>query len=150
MAIIKPVKATWGSVKEDRMRRKILSSATVIVTLVAITLVSTGCFGGNNNSGDGNSTPPANTAKPSPTVLPVAATTSGTETAYYTTLDIKVKNEGSEGIVLVKASVTQAGTTNTNEMPVFLSKGETEEIKLTFPLVWKGGDFTYNVQAALP
>jgi PBP1b-binding outer membrane lipoprotein LpoB len=132
------------------MKRGKPFSAIVIVILVAVLLVSGGCFGGNSGAGNVTASPTNTTLKPKPTVLPVAAATNGTDKAYYTTLDIKVKNEGAEGIVLVKASVTQAGTTNTNEMPVYLMKGETDEIKLTFPLVWKGGEFSYDVQAVLP
>lgn len=132
------------------MRRRKLLSAIIIVILVAILLLPTACFGGNSSTQNDSTTPSSTLIKPKPTVLPVSATTSGTEKAYYTTLDIKVKNDGADGIVLVEASVTQAGVTNTNEMPVYLLKGETEEIKLTFPLVWQGGDFSYNVQAVIP
>jgi hypothetical protein len=35
-------------------------------------------------------------------------------------------------------------------MPVYLKQGETHELKLTFPLVWQGGDFTPNVQTVIP
>ena len=66
------------------------------------------------------------------------------------TLDINIKNEGSEGTVLVQAAVTQAGKTITNEMPVFVKKGATGETKMTFPLVWKGGETTYTIKAITP
>jgi hypothetical protein len=46
--------------------------------------------------------------------------------------------------------VSQAGKTAQNEMEVFLKQGESHEIKLTYPLVWQGGDFATNVQAIVP
>lgn len=87
---------------------------------------------------------------PQPQVESVVATTSGTENGYYATLDIKVKNSGAEGTVLIQASITQNGKTTTNGMPVYLTQGEEQELKLTFPLVWGGGEFTSNVQAIMP
>jgi hypothetical protein len=88
--------------------------------------------------------------KPQPRVENVVATTSGSPSAYYATLDIKIKNVGAEGTVLVQAAVTQNGKTSSNEMPVFLKKNETHELKLTFPLVWQGGDFTSSVKTIVP
>jgi hypothetical protein len=127
-------------------RFKILASAVLIIA-IAIMLAATSCFSGNSS----NTTSVSTTAlKPLPQVESVVATTSGTETAYYTTLDIKVKNDGAEGTILVVASVTQSGDTNTDKMPVFLKKGESHELKMTFPLVWQGGEFTSNVQTIVP
>ena len=110
-------------------------------------MVTAGCFGG--------STSPAASATPTvlipaPRVVSVVAATSGTQNAYYTTLDITVKNDGAEGTVLVRGTVTQAGTSNEREMPVFLKQGESHELKLTFPLVWQGGAFTSDVKAVVP
>jgi len=80
----------------------------------------------------------------------VVATTSGTEAAYFATLDISVKNNGAEGTILVIGSITQGGRTSQSEMPVFLKEGQSHELKLTYPLVWRGGDFTSNVQTIIP
>jgi hypothetical protein len=80
----------------------------------------------------------------------VVASTSGVQGAYFATLDIKVKNTGAEGTILVQGAVTQAGNTVTREMEVFLKQGESHELKLTYPLVWQGGDFTSNVKAIVP
>ena len=93
---------------------------------------------------------PPNAVKPQPQVEKVIATTSGTQSAYYATLDIKVKNTGAEGTILVKAAITQNGKSSSNEMPVFLKQNETHELKMTFPLVWQGGEFTSNVTAVIP
>lgn len=125
---------------------KIIGAAVLTVSTLLM-LLTAGCFGGTTT----NSTTVSTTAiKPQPIVDSVVATTSGTESAYYTTLDIKVSNDGAEGTILVQASVTQNGKTKNNEMPVFLKKGESHELKMTFPLVWQGGDFTSNVQTVVP
>jgi hypothetical protein len=131
------------------MRRIGLLSVAILLVL-AIMLTATGCFGSNGGS---NTTPQTSTpivVKPLPRIESVVATTSGNQKAYYVTLDIKVKNEGAKGTVLVQASVTQSGVTNQNEMAIFLKQGDSHELEMTFPLVWQGGVFTTNVQAIVP
>jgi ABC-type Fe3+-hydroxamate transport system substrate-binding protein len=131
------------------MNRKLFICAAILL-LVALLISLTGCLG---NIGTSEQTPSAdsnNAVKPKAIVEKVVATTSGTEKAYYATLDIKVKNDGAEGVVLVRASVTQSGKTTQNEMPVYLAQGETHQLKLTFPLVWQGGEFTSSVQTVIP
>jgi hypothetical protein len=124
-------------------------TAVFAAVLLALMLVSTSCFGGTASSGSSNSPTPS-VLVPQPRVENVVATTTGTESAYYATLDIKVRNDGAEGTILVVASLTQAGKTAKNQMPVFLKKGESHELKMTFPLVWQGGEFTTNVQTIIP
>jgi hypothetical protein len=131
------------------MKRVMLLGAAIVIMLGTLMLTFTGCFGSGNRT-EITTTITPDALKPKPTVLPVVATTSGTEAAYYAVLDIKVKNEGAEGVVLVKASVTQNGVTNTNEMPVYLKNKETHGLKMTFPLVWKGGEFKSAVEAVVP
>ena len=133
------------------MQRNRILGSSVLVIVVLMMLVSTSCFGGASMAGDdssGTSAPAIIT--PKPVVQTTVAATSGTANGYYVTLDITVKNDGAEGTILVIANVTQAGVTATNEMPVFIKKGATQELKMTFPLVWKGGDPTYTVQAVIP
>jgi hypothetical protein len=135
---------TGYPVQEGNMpSSKILAIAILIMVTTCLVLV-TGCLGNST------STITPTVTMPQPQVESVFASTSGTQTGYYTTLDIKVKNSGAEGTILVQAKVTQNGTTSQSEMPVFLKQNEEHELKLTFPLVWKGGDFTCNVQAVLP
>src|ERR1035437_8060400 len=129
------------------MQRSNLIGAVIFVIVAALMLIAASCFG-SNTATNGSATPAV--VKPQPHVENVVATTSGTQSAYYTTLDITVKNEGAEGTILVQASITQNGKTSQNEMPVFLKQGETHELKLTFPLVWQGGEFTSNVQTVIP
>ncbi len=132
------------------MRRLILTATVILVLTAALLTGLTGCFlSSSNNSGSTNAPSPT-VVKPSPSVVSVVATTSGTQTAYYATLDIKVKNSGAEGTILVKAALTQNGKSSSNEMPVFLKQNESHELKLTFPLVWQGGDFTSNVETIVP
>ncbi len=116
---------------------------------VVLMMLTSGCFGSTSAANSSGVASPT-VVKPKPKVENVVATTSGTQLAYYATLDIKVKNEGAEGTILVQATITQSGKNSTNEMPVFLKQGETHELKLTFPLVWEGGDFTSDVKTLIP
>jgi len=130
------------------MRRSILISLAIIIS-AALMLAGAGCL--SNSSAEQTPTTASDKAVlPAPIVEKVIATTSGTEKAYYAILNIRVKNEGAEGVILVQASVSQAGKTSTSEMPVYLKEGESHEIKLTFPLVWKGGEFTTHVETIVP
>jgi hypothetical protein len=130
------------------MKRVIIIGA-IMIMLGTLLVVATGCFGNASAIGN-NPTVTPEALKPKPKILPVVATTTGTANAYYAVLDIKVKNEGAEGVVLVKANLSQAGATQSDEMPVYLKHNETHELKLTFKLVWKGGDFQSDVQAIVP
>jgi hypothetical protein len=126
--------------------RFVCVTALIIVVLFSIT----GCFGVASGAGNSTGTPSPVVLMPKPVVGNVVATTSGTSSAYYATLDITVKNEGAEGLILVKASITQNGKTSQDEMPVFLKQGKSHELKMTFPLVWQGGSFTSDVLAVVP
>jgi|WetSurMetagenome_2_1015567.scaffolds.fasta_scaffold241332_1 hypothetical protein len=131
------------------MKRLNIFSAAILVIAVALMLITPGCFGSTGITGNSATTTPT-MVKPQPRIANVVATTSGTKSAYYATLDIKVKNDGAEGIILVRATVTQSSKSSQNEMPVFLKQGEEHELKMTFPLVWEGGEFTSDVQAVIP
>jgi hypothetical protein len=131
------------------MRCSKLLVAAALVIAAALMLVTTSCFGNTGLTGSSASATPT-VVKPNPQIESVVATTSGTKAAYYATLDIKAKNNGAEGTILVVASVVQNGKTSQNEMEVFLKQGESHELKMTFPLVWEGGIFTSNVQALVP
>jgi hypothetical protein len=133
--------------QEDLMDRRILFGAAIAVMLAALMVLSTGCFGSSNAQ---PTTSTSEAVKPKPSVVKTVATTSGTESAYYATLDITVKNDGAEGTILVQASITQTGKTTQNSMPVFLKEGQDHELKLTFPLTWQGGEWTSNVQTIIP
>lgn len=129
------------------MKRFKISSVIILIIMLVIMITAPGCF---KESSSNTTSITATALKPQPKVESVIATTSGTEAAYFTTLDIKVKNDGAEGTILVVAGVTQNGKSSQEKMPVFLKKGESHELKMTFPLVWLGGDFTTNVQTIVP
>jgi len=131
------------------MQKYKIFGAAVLAIVMVLSLTASGCFSGtgsNNNDPDSRATP----VKPNPKVESVIETTSGTQNAYYATLDITVKNDGAEGIFLVVASVTQNGKTSRNEWPVYLKQGKSYEMKMTFPLTWKGGKWESNVQTVVP
>jgi len=124
-----------------------------VIILIAIAVVmASACGGGSSASTNPKPTAVASSdiSKPSPTVLLVNATTAGVLDNYYAILNITAKNEGADGIVIVVASITQAGQTQRNEMPVYLTAGSAQTVKLVFPLKWKGGDWTPTVETVLP
>jgi hypothetical protein len=132
-------------VKEEEMRRSKLFGAVILVVLAASMVLAVGCSSKSSSSSSSGTV-----EKPQPKVESVVATTSGTQSAYYTTLDIKVKNNGADGLIIVKASVTQGEKTNQLDASFFLKKGGEYELPLTFPLVWGGGEFTYSAETSLP
>ena len=124
-----------------------------VIILIAIAAVTASACGGGSSA----STNPIPTAvassdicKPSPAVLLVNATTAGVFENYYAILNITAKNEGADGVVIVVASITQAGQTQNNEIPVYLTSGSAQTVKLVFPLKWKGGDWAPTVQTEVP
>jgi hypothetical protein len=129
------------------MNRTRFSIALLIISAVLM-LFTSSCFGSTGLGG--TQATPGEVIKPKPAVEKITASTSGVENAYYAIVDIVVKNTGAEGTVLVVASVVQNGVTQQNEMPVYMMNGETHELKMTFPLRWKGGEFTANAQCTLP
>jgi hypothetical protein len=136
--------------KEDNMKYTKLAG---LIILIAITAVMAAACGGSSSA----STNPSPTAvaassisKPNPTVLQVNATTTGTLDNYYAILIINVKNQGSDGMIIVAGNITQAGQTQSKEMAVYLTSGSSQTVKLVFPLKWKGGEWTPSVQTVIP
>jgi hypothetical protein len=126
--------------------------AGVIILIAIAAVMASACGGGGsaNTNPKPTSVPASDISKPSPTVLLVNATTAGLFENYYAILNITAKNEGADGVVIVVASITQAGQTQKNEMPVYLTAGSAQTVKLVFPLKWKGGDWTPTVQTEIP
>ncbi|MCX5994842.1 MAG: hypothetical protein NTV59_02445 [Chloroflexi bacterium] len=126
--------------------------AGVIILIVIAAVMASACGGSSsaNTNQKPTSVPASDISKPSPTVLLVNATTAGLFENYYAILNITAKNEGADGVVIVVASITQAGQTQKNEMPVYLTAGSAQTVKLVFPLKWKGGDWTPTVQTEVP
>ncbi len=122
-----------------------------IVLLVAIAaLLASACGGSSASTEDQTTMPSSQINKPQPTVVQVNATTAGVFEDYCAILDITVRNDGADGVVVVVGSITQAGETNKSEIPVSLTKGASQTVKLVFPLKWRGGDWTPNVSTEVP
>jgi len=135
------------------MPRKKIFFVFVLIFILAIALSAGACFAGNTDDDDDDNTTTTSKATviiPDPEVVSVVASTSGTEDAYYVTLDIKVTNNGADGIILIEATVTQGDEIQKDETTVFLKQNADYEYKMTFPLEWKGGDFETDVTASLP
>lgn len=122
-----------------------------IILLVAIAaLLASACGGGGASTEAKTAMPSSEITKPKPTVVLVNATTAGVFDNYCAILDISIKNDGADGMVVVVGTVTQAGETKKNEIPVYLTQGATQTVKLVFPLKWRGGDWTPNVTIEVP
>lgn len=130
------------------MRRNRILSLSVVFLALVLMLVSTGCFSSTSAATTPSGTP--KTVKPKPVVVSVNADTSRTENSYYAILEITVKNEGAEGTVLINASVRQAGKTTSDKMPVYIQKGKTQSVRMIFPLIWEGGEWTPAVSVKVP
>jgi hypothetical protein len=125
--------------------------AGVIILIAIAAVMASACGGGSANTNpQPTSVPASDISKPRPTVLLVNATTAGVFENYYAILNITAKNEGADGVVIVVGSITQDGLTKNNEIPVYLTSGSAQTVKLVFPLKWKGGDWTPTVQTEVP
>ncbi|MEK7280754.1 MAG: hypothetical protein AAB037_00170, partial [Chloroflexota bacterium] len=88
--------------------------------------------------------------KPLPVVGTVTAATTGMFDNYYAIVEATVKNNGADGMVIVAGIITQGANTVKAELPTYITRNTTQTVKLVFPLKWKGGDWTPDVQAVLP
>ncbi len=127
-----------------------LAGVLILIAIAAVMASACGGGGSANTNPQPTSVPASDISKPRPTVLLVNATTAGMFENYYAILNITARNEGADGVVIVVASITQAGQTQKNEMPVYLTSGSAQTVKLVFPLKWKGGDWTPTVQTEVP
>jgi len=130
------------------MRQTKLVGIVLLVALAAV--LASACGGGGADTEAKPTMPSSQISKPKPTVVLVNATTAGVFDNYFAILNITAKNDGADGIVIVVASINQAGETKKNEMPVYLSQGATQTVKLVFPLKWRGGDWTPTVGTEVP
>jgi len=135
---------------EATMKGTKLAGLIILIAIAAVMASACGGGGNANTNPQPTSVPASDISKPRPTVLLVNATTAGILDNYYAILNITAKNEGADGIVIVVATITQAGQTQKNEMPVYLTSGSAQTVKLVFPLKWKGGDWTPTVQTEVP
>ena len=131
------------------MRRVRLLSIVVFVILAAILFSALSCSGGSNTGSSTSTTIEATNVKPSIDSVDVINT--GTQNNYYAILDITVKNDGTDGAVILTGSVTQ-GTQPpvTNEMPVYLVGNSKQVIRMVLPLKWGAGEPIAKAQVRIP
>jgi hypothetical protein len=145
----------WLSLKEveviEYMHRIKLLSVAVLIVLAAVLLLTSGCQGGSSGESNSDNTPVTPTVtKPNPVVESVVANSTGELDKYYAILNITIKNDGAEGMILLKASITQGDQTTDNDISLYMSQGERESVKLVFPLKWQGDEWTPHVTAEVP
>jgi len=138
-----------------QMRKNKIIGFSAIAVLVSVPLIISGCSSIGKTTGSENPTSTSTTvtstiSRPKPVIKSVDATTSGMENNYYAILEITLKNEGSDGTVIVHATLTQGSQTQTNDMITNINKNTTQVVRLTFPLKWKGGEWTQTVEAISP
>jgi hypothetical protein len=134
---------------------KVLRLAFIAVLALSLLLASgcdsiKGAFNSNDDTSTTTAGPVTSMPKPKPVVKSVEATTSGMDNHYYAILEITIENKGSDGTVIVRATLTQGGVTQTNEMITNLDKDKTQTLPLVFPLKWQGGDWTQTVDVIVP
>ena len=131
------------------MKRSMLAGIVLLIAIASV--LASACGGGASASSDAKtSVISSQINKPKPTVVLVNATTAGVFDNYYAILNITTKNDGADGMVVVVGTITQGGETKTGEIPVYLSSGDIQTVKLVFPLKWMGGDWTPNVETRVP
>jgi hypothetical protein len=129
--------------------KKLGGSLLAIIVLLTC-LPGCGLFSTTQSSGATGTPSPAAATKPKPAIVDVTASTSGQLDYYYAVLDINLKNDGSEGTVLVTATVSQGQGNKTLEVPVSLAKDSKQSMRLVFPLKWKGGEWAPTVKVEVP
>lgn len=93
---------------------------------------------------------PAEVLKPKPQVLAVNATTSGMFDNYYAILEVTIRNDGADGMIILVGSINQANTNTKGELPLYLARNITETVSLVLPLKWRGGDWTPSAVTDVP
>ena len=130
-------------------RSRLFGFIALAILMVAL-LLTPGCSSGTNVPSSPGSTPNPIVAKPKPVIESVNAITSGMGNNYFVILEVTIKNEGSDGTVIVSASITQGDQTQANKMVTNMNRNTTQVLRLTFPLKWEGGEWTPTVQALVP
>jgi hypothetical protein len=130
------------------MKRMML--AGIVFLMVIASFLASACGGGSAATEAKTSMLSSQINKPKPIVVLVNATTAGVFDNYYAILNITTKNDGADGMVVVVGTITQGGEAKTGEIPVYLSSGDIQTVKLVFPLKWMGGDWTPNVETRVP
>lgn len=123
-----------------------MKAKIAIAVILFLATILVGCT--SSSAPAATATPQVTTPKPA--VESLNAATSGAMDNYYAILDITVRNDGADGTIIVDASITQAGQTVENELPVYLTRNAKQVVRLVLPLKWKGGDWVPNVATRVP
>jgi len=138
----------YSLARKTMSQTKLLNVAALI--LVAALFLASGCHGGSIAA---NPTQPTTvevkTVKPS--VESVEVVNTGTPDKYYAILDVTVRNDGADGMVIIVGSITQGTQTPiTSEIPVYLTSNSKQVIPIVLPLKWGGGEFTAKAEVRVP
>lgn len=130
---------------------RIKAFSIVISTMMVLALLfAAGCWGGNGVSSESSTPTAPQVTKPKPSVESVNAISTGTQDKYYAILEVTVKNDGADGMIVLSGSITQGNQTIKNELPVYITHNTEEVVRLIFPLTWKGGDWVPKVEVQVP
>lgn len=139
-----------------RLVRGVTLVLLAILAMVTVAL-SSACGGGGDNTASFPATETAastsnraEVVKPSPVILGISATTSGMFGSYYAILDVTVKNEGADGMIILIGSINQDNHNVTSELPIYLAHKLTQTVRMILPLTWRGGDWTPSAVAEIP
>jgi hypothetical protein len=131
------------------MRRIRLLRITAFIVLAAVLFSALSCSGGSNTGTSTSTTVEVTDIKPS--IESVDVINTGTQDKYYAILDITVKNDGTDGMVIITGSVTQ-GTQPpvTSELPVYLVGKSKQVIRMVLPLKWGAGEPVAKAAVRIP
>ena len=132
---------------------KLTGSVAVILLLGLVGVVGlfVACGGASANSEpSAGVSGKAEVAKPRPVVLAINATTTGMFDGYYAILDVTVRNEGADGMIILISGINQANKNVTNELPTYLARNMTQTVRMVLPLNWRGGDWTPSAIVEIP
>lgn len=139
-----------------KSRKLAITGILATLAILSLLLLSTACGGKSaatvtitDISPQYEPSPP-DTTKPKPAVMSVTAATTGIFDSYSAIVDATIKNDGTEGVVVVVGTMTQQGTASKTELPIYMARNSTMTVRLVFPLKWRGGEWTPDVQVEIP
>ena len=128
------------------IRNKSLSIVALLV-LAAILFSALGC---STATSGGSTQTPAEVTKVKPSVVSVNVVNTGTQDAYYAILDITIKNDGADGMVIVLGSIMQGTQTTTSELPTYITRNSEIVVRMVLPLKWGGGEPQAKAEVRIP
>lgn len=124
------------------------------LSVLVIASVAMSCGGGAAPAATTTTQPlqtqPPQVVKPKPVVVAVVASTTGVFDSYCAIVDSTIRNDGTEGVVVVVGNMSQGDQTTRSELPIYMARNATMTVRQVFPLKWKGGDWMPNIQVEVP